>query len=136
MFRVISSKNENYYVDIEKTILPISSDFAAHVPIVTGHVNKSFATDELFNFIVFLQQDKFWKDQVQQINVVGKNEIELIPSLGNHIIILGTLENYQQKMNKLMKLYQDGLNVFGWNQYSTINLAYKNQIICTKKILP
>jgi cell division protein FtsQ len=83
-----------------------------------------------------LQQDKFWKDQVQQINVVGKNEIELIPSLGNHIIILGTLENYQQKMNKLMKLYQDGLNVFGWNQYSTINLAYKNQIICTKKILP
>jgi cell division protein FtsQ len=32
----------------------------------------------------------------------------------------------------LMTFYKEGLNKVGWNAYLTINLKYKNQIVCTK----
>ena len=32
----------------------------------------------------------------------------------------------------VMIFYQNGLNKVGWNIYSTINLEYKNQVVCTK----
>jgi cell division protein FtsQ len=135
LFRVISN-GENYYVDEDSKIIPISEDFSAYVPIITGNVNKKFATTDLFNFIVFLRKNKFWDSQIEQINVNNDNTIELIPRVGNNIITLGTLDGYQEKLNKLMKLYEGGLNTLNWNQYSEINLEYKNQIICTKNTQP
>ena len=135
IFRVMSN-NGNYYIDDEKNTIPISDDFAAYVPIVTGDVNKEFAMNELFDFIVFLRDNKFWNSQIEQININKDNEVELIPRVGDQIILLGTLDDYEKKLNKLMILYEDGLNNIGWNQYSKINLQYKGQIICTKNILP
>jgi cell division protein FtsQ len=40
-----------------------------------------------------------------------------------------------EKFEKLHTFYLQGLNTTGsWNKYSVINLKFKNQIVCTKKI--
>ena len=37
-------------------------------------------------------------------------------------------------IKKLKTFYTEGLNkTDGWNKYSTINIKYKNQVVCTKK---
>ena len=41
-YHVMSSEG-NYYVDIERKIMPAISGCAAYVPVVTGNVNKDFA---------------------------------------------------------------------------------------------
>jgi cell division protein FtsQ len=132
LFRVMSG-TYNYYIDRERGEIPPASDFVAYVPIVTGAVNKQFITNELFDFVVFLHNDPFWRAFIIQINVCKDNEIELVPRLGNQVIFLGTLDGYEKKLDDLMKLYMNGLNKVGWNQYASINLQYKDQIICTKK---
>lgn len=133
MFRIMLNNGANYYVDYERKKLPLSDDFVAYVPIVTGTASNEFVTGELFDFIDFLRKDKFWNSQIVQIDVDSNQEIELTPRVGNHIILLGTLENYNDKLKSLLKLYQEALNTGGWNQYSKIDLRYRNQIICTKK---
>ena len=133
MFRIMLNNGNNYYIDYEKKKLPLSDDFVAYVPIVTGTASNEFITNELFDFIDFLQKDKFWNSQIIQIDVDSSKEIELTPRVGNHIILFGTLENYNDKLDNLLKLYQEALNTGGWNQYSKIDLRYRNQIICTKK---
>ena len=133
MFRIMMNNGGNYYVDYDRKKMPLSDDFVAYVPIVTGTANNEFITGELFDFIKFLREDKFWNSQIVQIDVDSNKEIELTPRVGNHVILLGTLENYNDKLNSLLKLYQEALNTGGWNQYSKIDLRYRNQIICTKK---
>lgn len=129
-FRVIGSKN--YYVDTERNKIAASTDYTAYVPIVSGYVTDEMATGDLFDFITFLERNTFWDSQIEQIYVRADKKIELVPRVGNSIILLGTLNDYPQKLEKLKKLYVNGFNKIGWNNYKTIDLQYKGQIVCTR----
>ncbi|MBP8903829.1 MAG: cell division protein FtsQ [Paludibacteraceae bacterium] len=124
---------ENYYVDDLRKTMPVSLNFAAYVPIATGRVTKKTACGPLFDFAQHISRDPFWNDQIAQININDRMQVELVPRVGEHIIILGTFDRYKQKLEKLRKLYLFGLNETGWNAYSSINLQYKDQVVCTRK---
>ncbi len=129
-FRVIGK--ENYYIDTErKRINP--TDYTAYVPVVSGYVTYEMASGELFDFITFLEKNSFWNAQIEQIYVRPDQKIELVPRVSDSIILLGSLDNYPAKLEKLKKLYVNGFNKIGWNRYKTIDLQYKGQIVCTKK---
>ncbi|MBR6310798.1 MAG: cell division protein FtsQ [Paludibacteraceae bacterium] len=130
IFRVMSG-SYNFYIDEEKKEIPIPRKFAANVPIVTGEVNKDFIKGDLFDFITYVRKNQFWDAQIEQINICHQKNVELIPRVGNHTIKLGTLDDYETKLNKLKTFYKNLHNI-GWNQYHIINLEYKNQVVCTK----
>ena len=132
ILRVMASNGENYYIDDKAHTMPVPNS-AANVAIVTGHVNKEFATKELYELGMFLQKNPLWQAQIQQINVTPTKELELIPHVGDHIIFLGKPGNYKNKFERLKTFYKKGLNEVGWNKYSRISLEFSNQIICTKK---
>jgi len=83
----------------------------------------------------FVDQSEFWKAQLVQIYVNEDNEIELIPRVGSHRILIGDVENLEEKFNKLMLFYEKGLSKTGWNEYSIINLKFKDQVVCTKRYI-
>ena len=132
ILRVMTASGENYYIDDKAHIMP-NPNSAANVAVVTGHVDKAFATKELYEFGMFLRNNPLWKAQIQQINVTPNKELELIPLVGDHIIYLGKPGNYENKFERLETFYKKGLNEVGWNKYSRISLEFSNQIICTKK---
>lgn len=133
ILRIMSANGENYYLDNKGTVMPPDAKCVAHRAIVTGNVEKSFAMRDLYKFGVFLQNNPFWEAQIVQINVLPGKEIELVPRVGNHIIYLGKLEHFEDKLKRLKTFYEKGLNQVGWNKYSRISLEFGNQIICTKK---
>jgi cell division protein FtsQ len=133
VLRVINSTGENYYIDDEGKKMPLSKCFAPYLPIATGTIKEDFARGDLYKFAVFLQNDKFWNAQIEQIIVLPNQDIELIPRVGNHRIVLGNLDGYKERLDKLLAFYRDGLNETGWNKYSVINLKFDKQVVCTKR---
>ncbi|MDR0681500.1 MAG: hypothetical protein LBG15_06600 [Dysgonamonadaceae bacterium] len=131
VLRVIAGRD--YYIDNEGEVMPVPAYFAAYVPVATGNIKEEYAKKQLFPFVLFLQKNKFWNSQIEQINITPNLDVELIPRVGNHQIILGKIENYEENLDKLKLFYEKGLNKVGWNRYSIINLKYKNQIVCTKR---
>ena len=113
--------------------MPVSKHYSAFVPIATGAISEKFAKNELYDFALFLKRNEFWNAQIEQINVDYHNEIELIPRVGDHIILLGRFDNYEYKLNKLLSIYKSDFGNSGWNCYKQINLKYDNQVVCTKK---
>jgi cell division protein FtsQ len=103
------------------------------VPVVSGTVTKSFATGKLFDFVSFIVGDPFWNAQIEQIYIREDLKIVLVPRVGDATIVLGKLDNYELKLEKLYRLYKGGFNTMGWNHYEKIDLQYDNQIVCTKK---
>ena len=132
ILRVMLSNGEQYYIDDQAHTMPVPGS-AANVAIVTGSVDKAFATKELYEFGMFLQRNPLWKAQIQQINITPSKELELVPQVGDHILFLGKPGNYENKFERLKTFYKKALNEIGWNKYSRISLEFDNQIICTKK---
>lgn len=133
ILRIISDNGENYYIDDEGRKMPLSKRFTAYLPVATGSIKEEFAKADLHKFALFLHQDKFWNAQIEQIVVLPNNDVKLIPRVGDHQIILGSLHGYKERLDKLLTFYENGLNAAGWNKYSVINLKYDKQVVCTKR---
>ena len=107
--------------------------YAANLVIVTGNLNSAYAIDKLLPLGKIMQNDPFWNQMIEQINVTDRGNVELIPRMGDHIVNLGKPENYQDKLYRLKVFYENGLSKIGWNKYSKIDLEFNNQIVCTRK---
>ena len=131
ILHVINQKGEDYYLSSTGLTMPTAS-FNVDLCVATGNISKKFASEHLLELAKFIHDDLFWSEQIEQINVVGPDEIELYPRVGQHIIELGSVDNFQEKLSRLRIFYREGLERVGWNKYSTISLAYDGQIVCTK----
>ncbi len=155
IMRIINPNGDSYYIDVNGQVMPLSKKYTAHVIIVNGNINEPYmdhvgenllraqikadkSTGELlpdlFKLVQFINSDKLWKAQFEQIYINAKNEIELVPRIGNHTIIFGSVDDMHEKFENLEAFYEQGLSRYGWNKYKSINLKFKNQIVCTKRI--
>ena len=148
----IFSKNESYYIDEKGSLMPLSSQYTARLLVVSGDLNEPYGKryqfnynnlndtlssktllDDIYKIADYIDKSAFWKAQIEQIDVNKVHRFELVPKVGNHKIVLGEIDNLESKFEKLMGFYQKGLSKTGWNEYSVINLKYKNQVVCTKR---
>jgi cell division protein FtsQ len=132
ILRVIGARG-NFYVDNKGDIMPISWRYVAHVPVASGYIEKELATTDLYDFALFLHKNEFWNNQIEQIYVYPNREIALIPRVGEHRILLGTFDDFREKLYNLQLFYEQAIPKMGWEKYSIINLKFKDQIVCTKK---
>jgi len=147
----IFSNNTSYYIDENGWLMPTSKTYTSRLLVVSGgyfepyskrykynyaHLNDSLVEktmlDEIYKISKYIDESEFWKAQIEQVYVNKDLEFELVPKVGNHKIVFGGIDNLKGKFEKLMIFYEKGLKKTGWNEYSTINLKYKNQVVCTK----
>lgn len=132
VLRVITAGG-SFYVDNQGSVMPVSTRYVAHVPVASGSVEKELAITDLYKFALFLQKNPFWNNQIGQIYVYPNQDVELIPMVGSHRILLGTLDTFEEKLAKLQLFYDQVIPKMGWERYKMINLKYKDQIVCTNK---
>lgn len=131
VLHIISQKGEDYYLSNTGLTMPTGS-FNVELCVATGNITKKFASEHLLEFAKFIRNDLFWSEQIEQIHVVSPDEIELYPRVGQHVIELGSINNFREKLDRLRVFYREGLERVGWNKYRTISLAYDGQVVCTK----
>ena len=150
IIRVIDNKQQSFFIDARGRVIPPSSKFSPHLIIATGNIRLPFNPSDgvsifspewyfkteqlrsLFHLAEYLNNDKLWKAQFEQIYITKRNEVELVPRIGPHLIQLGSFENFEEKLWKLKVIYREGFSRVGWNQYLYINLKYKDQVVCKK----
>ena len=96
---------------------------------VSGYVEKRAGGNRLIKFALFLQENDFWNNQIEQIYVHPDNEVELIPRVGNHRIVLGSFADFGRRSWNLRLFYEKAIPKVGWEKYSIISLKYKDQIV-------
>ncbi len=131
ILKVMGSSGD-YYIDEEAKIIPTSSNFTVYLPIATGYIDSTFAKTSLHDLALYLKKNEFWNAQIEQIDVLPNKDVVLIPRVGDHQVLLGNLDGFEQKLDQLKTFYKEGLNETGWNKYTEINLKFDKQIICKK----
>ena len=153
VIRVIDSFGESYYIDDQGNYMPLIARFTARVPVATGSItdpyykldmnveniiaNDSLAkisqTDDLFILAMAARRDTFIWAQLEQVFVHENGDLEIVPNIGPSSIVLGNVEALENKFNRIEMFYTKALPIAGWDTYTSLNLKYANQIICTKK---
>lgn len=132
LVRVMNNRGQDFYVDSKGEILTQRS-LAVQLPVATGYIDRKYASEELLQVVRAIDRSEFWKAQVEQINVTKDKQIELVPRVGDHLLILGTADDVENKLARLMNFYEKGLDNVGWNKYRSISVAYDNQVVCKKR---
>ncbi len=151
VLRIVNYDNEHFYVDDQGVFMPVTDKYSCQVIVASGNIYDGYAAQslkyavpfvkdstvkpilsQLNEIALFLKENEFWDAQIEQIYVNNQSEIELIPRIGDHNLLLGSTEGFEEKMENLFIFYQEGINKAGWEKYSHINLKYKDQVICSK----
>lgn len=155
LVRIINSSGESYYIDSTSKLMPLSFKSTGRVIVASGSIYEPYARrynysidqimantnfkqvsilDDIYLISKRIYADSLLTDMIHQIYVTPEREFVLIPIIGGHSISLGNTDDLDVKLNKLSLFYTQGLNkTDSWNKYSTINLKYKNLVVCTKK---
>jgi cell division protein FtsQ len=155
MLRIINSFGETYFLDEYGRIMPLKPSHASRVIIANGYITESkkdiekFNCDlelledtvkqqnqhyKLFHIVKQIEKDSLFSAQITQIYINKDGAFELVPLLGDHIILIDNpLENLELKLENLRIFYTEGLNNVGWDRYDIVNISYDNQVVCTKK---
>ncbi len=149
VMRVMPDEGGDYFVDEEGVIVRRRNLYTPRLHIVEGNVHiskpmldgisvfdtsiKNSILPDIWHFVKYIDSDSFWSAQIDQIYVDERDEVDLIPRAGSHLVHLGTFENFRGKLRNLSAFYEKVLPVAGWNKYSVINLEYKDQIVCKRR---
>ncbi|HSZ25296.1 MAG TPA: hypothetical protein VK766_06255 [Cytophagaceae bacterium] len=137
--RVIYPNGVHAYIGSDGTTLSTSEKFTSRVIIIDGEYSPKLLSEDFlktaegenyFHLLKIIDENKFWKAQLAQISIDRSGEITLYPQLGRQTIYIGTPDNIEEKFRNLSLFYSKIIPSKGWNRYQTVNLKYKNQLIC------
>ncbi|MFD1003948.1 cell division protein FtsQ/DivIB [Winogradskyella aquimaris] len=123
--------NASYYIDDQGSYMPLSSNYAARVPLVTGSVKKN-NLKTVFQFAKAVDQDEFLKKHVIEIRQNDDETIDFKIRRSDFLVHLGTLNQLQKKINNFKAFYQKALKDKILDNYKLVNLKFDKQVICTK----
>lgn len=146
--RIHELSGSQYYLDETGEPFPTSAHYTARVPLVNGNLREPYKMrkgkmdsdsmrilsklDDITALFRSIRKDAFRSALVEQVWVNEEGEFELVPKIDDHLILFGDTTEMDGKFNKLKIFYEEGLNTKGWNAYKTVNLKFKNQIICKR----
>lgn len=135
--RCIDEKGKHFYLDPNLLEMPLSPDYHLDVPVFTGVPVKrtSDKSKKLLETIMVMGQwimkDTFWLAQVAQIDVSKPGKIEMIPTLGKHIVELGDGTDPEGMFTRLGVFYKSLVAAGSIDAYERINASYSNQIVAS-----
>lgn len=125
----VTTVEGSYYVDTDRRVMPVRSSIEVSVPIFKGNVSQRAATEEYFDFVCWLQDDSYWSQRITQVHVRNPKQHVLKQRHVEGDILLGDLQGYEQKMERLRKLYVKGFDKIGYKSYKEYDLRYQGQVV-------
>jgi cell division protein FtsQ len=139
--RVFTASGTSFYIDNEGSRLPLKQLTVLNLPVFTG-----FPTDQLklsrpdsvllkdvLFFAKTIQKDSFFMAQVAQVNIEPNGTFQMVPTLGDHLVLLGTVDQLEDKLNRLFTFYKKVWLVSGVNAYQYIDCRFNHQVVALKK---
>lgn len=139
--RVFTFSGNSFYLDGDGERIPVSDRYSARVPVFTNFPSDaqklrredSLLYAQMRDMAAFIAADTFWNAQVEQVVITEDKRFEFIPKFGDHVVYFGDGTDVAGKFARLLVFYREGLSKAGWNTYTRLNVAFKDQVIGTRR---
>lgn len=135
--RIFSTEQNSFYIDSSLNLLPLSAKFSARLPVFTGFPGDknglskadSALLKQIKNLATAITADEYIMAMIDQVDINAARQFEMIPKIGNQVILFGSADEVNKKFEKLKIFYRGVITKVGWSKYSSINLQYKDQVV-------
>lgn len=143
ILRVISKTGREYYVDREGNKVPVTLKYVPHVLVANGNIKEGYGkalesvesdvVKDLLKVVSRVEGDPLWENQIVQMYVNDQKDIELVPRVGNELLLIGSADSLDDKLHRLEIYYKNILPKVGTEAYDKVNVKYGGQIVCERK---
>ena len=127
----IFTGNSSYYIDSQAVKVPISENYSARVPLITG-VDDENEISELMVLLNKIVGDDFLNKEIVGIHLQTTKEYMMTVRSGDYTIEFGKLTAIDSKIKKLKAFYSKVFLDSTIHKYKTINIKYHNQVVGIK----
>lgn len=139
--RIFTASGNSFYIDKEGLQLPLKQLTVLRLPVFTNFPSDqeklskpdSLLLNDVLHFTQAVATDSFFMAQTAQVNIANNGDFELVPSVGDHMVLIGSVENIEDKLNRLYTFYKKVWVQSGLNAYQVIDCRFDNQIVALKK---
>ena len=139
--RIFTASGNSFYIDKEGLQLPLKQLTVLRLPVFTNFPSDqeklskpdSLLLNDILHFTQAVAADSFFMAQTAQVNIASNGDFELVPSVGDHLVLIGSVENIEDKLNRLYTFYKKVWVQSGLNAYQVIDCRFDNQIVALKK---
>ena len=152
LLRIFTLKQQNFYIDRNGYVFPVSNHHSERVIIANGYIPEISLTGQqpisvlkdapqsqlntAYILAKMLESDSMLSVLIDQIYFNSLNEIELVPKIGNAEILIGSANDLHTKLHNISGFYRVKAGSDELTNYSNINAKFSNQIVCTKRDIP
>lgn len=133
----------DYYIDNAGHTVQVQDARPVRVPIVTGistdlpdgfpdNKQRSILND-VYEIAMAAAGDEFLSALVEQIHVDDREEVWIIPKIGDERLLIGDAAELDDRLSRLKIVYREGMQQSGFNQYAELHFKWKGQVTRVKK---
>ena len=135
--RVFTQNGNSFYIDSSRKMLPLVEKFSARLPVFTGFPTDALVLSrrdsnllkDIKTISLLIQEDPFMMAMIDQVDITAARTFEMVPKIGNQLIVFGDVSGATEKFRKLKLFYKNVIVKTGWGRYNRIDLQYNNQVV-------
>ncbi len=121
----------SFYVDYEGNKMPLSDNFTARVPIVSGEITV-VKKEKLSEVLRMINEDEFLKKNIIGIQVLPNGSLVMVNRNYEFKFDFGRTINIDKKFRNYKAFFQKAVLDSSLNTYKRINLKFIKQVVCIK----
>jgi cell division protein FtsQ len=121
----------SFYIDYEGHRMPLSANFTARVPLVSGDLNKK-NNEDLTRLLRTIYDDEFLKKNIIGIQIMPNGSLIMLNRNFDYQIDFGKLANMELKFKNYKAFFQKAVLDSSLYKYKKIDLRFTEQVVCTK----
>ncbi len=121
----------SFYIDYKGTKMPLSRNFTARVPLVSGDLNKQ-NSQKLTELFRLMYDDDFLKKNIIAVQIMPNGSLILFNRNYNYQIDFGRLTRMKAKLNNYKVFFQRAALDNKLHNYKKIDLRFSQQVVGTK----
>ena len=121
----------SFYIDYEGNRMPLSANFTARVPLVSGGINKN-NNENLAHLFRIIYDDEFLKKNIIGIEIMPNGSLKMHNRNFDYQIDFGKLINVERKFKNYKAFFQKAVLDSSLYKYKKIDLRFTEQVVCTK----
>ena len=127
----VMNENSSFYIDYEGNTMPLSSDYTARVPLVSGEITSKNRV-KLAQLLRIIYKDDFLKKNIIGVQISATDDVIMTNRNFNYQIEFGKMINVERKFKNYKAFFQKTVLDSTLTRYKNINLRFTQQVVCTK----
>lgn len=121
----------SFYIDYKGSRMPLSTNFTARVPLVSGEINKK-NNEDLADLFRIIYDDAFLKKNIIGIQIMPNGSLLMLNRNFDYQIDFGRMINVERKFKNYKAFFQKAVLDNSLYKYKKIDLRFTEQVVCTK----